>query len=121
MPVTRREFLKQGLTAAATLSLGVLADSDAAAKQKLAAVSKSATRKLRERLKGEVILPDGPKYDAARRIWNPGIDRHPAMIARCAETSDVVSVVNFAANMICQSRCAEAVTTLWVIPCATAG
>jgi len=96
MPFTRREFLKQGLTAAATLSLGVLGDSDAAAKQKLAALSKSATRKLRKRLKGELILPDSLKYDAARRIWNPGIDRHPAMIARCAETSDVVAVVSFA-------------------------
>ena len=32
----------------------------------------------------------------ARTIWNAMIDKHPALIVRCATTSDAVSTVNFA-------------------------
>jgi len=35
-------------------------------------------------------------YDAARRIWNGMIDKHPALIARCADAGDVVRAVTFA-------------------------
>jgi FAD/FMN-containing dehydrogenase len=47
-------------------------------------------------LAGELILPLDPGYDDARAIWNAMIDRRPAMIVRCASTSDVVRAVNFA-------------------------
>lgn len=46
--------------------------------------------------KGEILLPSDGAYDSARRIWNGMIDKHPAIIARCATTSDVVRGVNFA-------------------------
>src|SRR5438874_3587523 len=42
------------------------------------------------------LYPGDPAYDDCRRIWNGMIDRKPAMIARCAATSDVVSAVRFA-------------------------
>ena len=45
---------------------------------------------------GSVLFLSSPGYDDARRIWNGMIDRHPAIIARCAGTADVVSAVNFA-------------------------
>ncbi|HEV2812714.1 MAG TPA: FAD-binding oxidoreductase [Solirubrobacteraceae bacterium] len=51
---------------------------------------------LAERLDGEVIAPTDPAYDDARSIWNGMIDRHPALIARCRGTADVVAAVLFA-------------------------
>jgi FAD/FMN-containing dehydrogenase len=45
---------------------------------------------------GELLLPNSPGYDAARRIWNGAIDRHPACIARCTSVADVVAAVRFA-------------------------
>jgi FAD/FMN-containing dehydrogenase len=46
--------------------------------------------------KGEILLPSDGAYDSARQIWNAMIDKRPAVIARCATTSDVVRGVNFA-------------------------
>jgi FAD/FMN-containing dehydrogenase len=46
--------------------------------------------------KGEILLPSDGAYESARKIWNAMIDKHPAVIARCASTSDVVRGVNFA-------------------------
>jgi hypothetical protein len=54
--------------------------------------------KLRDRLKGGVILAGDPGYDEARRIWNGNIDRRPALIARCTDASDVRHAVGFAAR-----------------------
>ena len=47
-------------------------------------------------LRGRVITPDAPDYDEARAIWNGMIDRRPAVIARCADTADVIRAVRFA-------------------------
>jgi hypothetical protein len=42
-------------------------------------------------------LRDGDAgYHEARTIWNGMIDRHPALIARCAGVADVIHCVNFA-------------------------
>jgi FAD/FMN-containing dehydrogenase len=46
--------------------------------------------------KGEILLPHDGEYESARKIWNAMIDKRPAVIARCATTSDVVRGVNFA-------------------------
>ena len=48
---------------------------------------------LKARFEGEVLLPGGEGYEAARTIWNAMIDKRPALIARCATTSDVVRAV----------------------------
>src|SRR5512146_137173 len=45
--------------------------------------------------RGGLLLPTGDGYDAARRIWNGAIDRHPACIARCSGVADVVAAVRF--------------------------
>ena len=47
-------------------------------------------------LRGEVMRPASPAYDAARRVWNGAIDRRPACIARCTGVADVVAAVRFA-------------------------
>jgi FAD/FMN-containing dehydrogenase len=46
--------------------------------------------------KGEILLQSDGAYENARKIWNAMIDKRPAVIARCATTSDVVRGVNFA-------------------------
>ena len=51
---------------------------------------------LRQQLRGPVLGPDDPDYDATRSIWNGMIDRHPAAIARCLGTADVIAAVRFA-------------------------
>jgi len=51
---------------------------------------------LKGSFKGRIILPGDEAYESARKIWNATIDRHPAIIARCATTSDVVLAVKFA-------------------------
>ncbi len=45
---------------------------------------------------GSVLLPKTPEYDAARKIWNATVDKHPAVIACCASADDVVRAVKFA-------------------------
>ena len=45
---------------------------------------------------GDLLLPDNPGYDEARRVWNGMIDRRPAAIARARTTDDVVAAVRFA-------------------------
>src|SRR5689334_11804470 len=47
-------------------------------------------------LRGEVIRPGDPGYDEARAVYNGMIDKHPAAIARCHDTADVVACVRFA-------------------------
>jgi FAD/FMN-containing dehydrogenase len=51
---------------------------------------------LSQRVRGAVLLPDHPDYDAARTIWNARIDRHPALILRCADRGDVVEALTLA-------------------------
>lgn len=47
-------------------------------------------------LRGDLILPDDPQYETARRVYNAMIDKYPAMIARCANAADVMTAVDFA-------------------------
>lgn len=56
----------------------------------------SDIQELRTQFRGELITPTDPAYDAARKVYNAMIDRHPALIARCADVADVIAAVNFA-------------------------
>ena len=47
-------------------------------------------------VRGELILPGDPAYEAARRVWNGASDRHPALIVRCADVEDVIAAITFA-------------------------
>jgi UDP-N-acetylenolpyruvoylglucosamine reductase len=48
---------------------------------------------LRSAIRGEVITPDDPSYDDARRVFNAMIDRRPAVIVRPIDTEDVRTAV----------------------------
>ena len=56
----------------------------------------SSFRELKSSFRGDLIAPGDPRYDGARAVFNAAIDRHPALIARCADTDDVVRAVKFA-------------------------
>jgi FAD/FMN-containing dehydrogenase len=51
---------------------------------------------LKGSLRGELIQPGDEGYEDARKVYNGMIDRHPALIARCADVADVIAAVNFA-------------------------
>jgi FAD/FMN-containing dehydrogenase len=59
-------------------------------------IERAAVSDLGASLRGTLLTPGQDGYDVARRIWNGMIDKHPALIARCADTADVVRVVTFA-------------------------
>ena len=49
-------------------------------------------------LRGNLIQPADPEYDAARKVYNGMIDKHPRLIARPVDVADVIQCVNFARN-----------------------
>lgn len=59
-------------------------------------ISGTALDDLRKNFAGTVILPDDAGYDESLRIFNAMIDKHPAVIAQCSETEDVLQAIRFA-------------------------
>ena len=51
---------------------------------------------LKGRVRGPLLTPGDPAYDAARSVWNGMIDRRPAVIARCLGVADVIACVEVA-------------------------
>jgi FAD/FMN-containing dehydrogenase len=52
--------------------------------------------RLRRTIRGDLILPDDPGYERARKVWNGMVDKRPAAVIYCAGSDDVVAAVNFA-------------------------
>ena len=55
-----------------------------------------ALRGLRERFRGQIVLPGDHAYERARAVWNATADARPAAVARCAGVEDVVAAVRVA-------------------------
>ena len=51
---------------------------------------------LKDKVKGQIVLPDDPNYNEVRKIWNAMIDRRPAVIVQCAEADDVPHAISYA-------------------------
>jgi FAD/FMN-containing dehydrogenase len=51
---------------------------------------------LRAAISGRVIAPDDTDYDTARIVMMGGIDLHPAVIVRVADSADVATVIGLA-------------------------
>lgn len=90
----RRAFLGRGLAAGAGFALS----SVRGRAEGRGRVDPATVQGLSARLEGQLILPDHQAYDAARKYfyWNPTLDRHPALIARCQGPEDVARCVEFA-------------------------
>ena len=52
---------------------------------------------LRRADRGDLLRPNDPQYEPARRIWNSMVARRPALIARCADVADIQAAVRTAA------------------------
>jgi hypothetical protein len=76
---------------------------------------------LKSRFRGEIVDSSDPGYDEARAVWNATVDKRPGVIARCADTEDVVASVAFARGRVWRSRSAEGARASPAIPPPTAG
>jgi hypothetical protein len=47
-------------------------------------------------LTGDVVHPDHPEWDLARRAWNLAVDQRPALVALPADAGDVLAVMDYA-------------------------
>ena len=59
-------------------------------------IERAVVRELEASLRGQLLLPTSDGYDEARTGWNAMIDKHPALIVRCRDVSDVTNAVNLA-------------------------
>jgi len=62
----------------------------------LSQVLDSPLQAFRSSLRGQVITAQDADYDVARSVWNGEINRRPAVIARCADATDVAAAIVFA-------------------------
>jgi FAD/FMN-containing dehydrogenase len=62
----------------------------------MVAIEDKVVEEFRSQIRGGVLLPRDPGFDAARTIWNAMIDRKPGLIVRCAGVADVMRSVAFA-------------------------
>ena len=62
-------------------------------------------RILQAGLSGELFQPGDSGYDSARQLWNGAVDKHPALIIRCATAQDVVRRLILVAGTVCLCRC----------------
>ena len=60
-----------------------------------AALGESIVERFGLGLRGELLRPDDADYQEARKLWNGLIDKHPALIARCAGVGDDRHVAPF--------------------------
>jgi FAD/FMN-containing dehydrogenase len=60
------------------------------------ALAESTVQEFAQALRGTLIRRGDAEYESARHVYNAMIDRHPLLIARCANVADVITSVNFA-------------------------
>ena len=59
-------------------------------------LSRSDLQDLGASLRGQLLLPQDPGYDQARKFWDAAFDAHPALIVRPASADEVIRTVQFA-------------------------
>lgn len=108
--MNRRHFFHSSVAAAVALALpyGRVFAVDQAATQaaggipavtlggKATVLGQAAIKDLKARLRGPLLLSGDEGYDAARRVLNESINKHPALIVQPTGVADVQSAINFA-------------------------
>ncbi len=86
------------MLAEVTRSIGAVTDSLQAVtgNGKQVSIPRSALKELADSLRGPLLLPGQEGYELARRVLNPGIDKHPALVVQPTGAADVMQAVDFA-------------------------
>ena len=63
-------------------------------------LDEAAIKEFAAKVRGKVILPEDPEYNNERKVYNGMIDKHPGLIVKCVDVSDVIYSVNFERKMI---------------------
>jgi FAD/FMN-containing dehydrogenase len=61
-------------------------------------LEQAAVQEFAHSLRGNLLLPGNDAYETARRVLNPGIDKHPALVVQPNGATDVRRAVEFAAE-----------------------
>ena len=100
--ITRRQFVQQTAFAAAGL-YGCPNEAFAGApwtfearEQRATQLDAAAIRKLASGITGHIITPEASDYESSRLVFNRAFDLRPALIVRCATSSDVARALDFA-------------------------
>jgi FAD binding domain-containing protein len=99
---SRRQFLRQTSLGAAALYgrhssvLAAVARVFEDRAQDVTRIDATSIRKLPSAITGHVIIPEMPDYELSRIVFNRAFDQHPAVIVRCASSSDVARALDFA-------------------------
>ena len=93
---TRRDFIQQ--TAVLTGGLGCAAVGSWTGAANRPEISPDALTRLREKLKGRLVLASDTVYESARRVfyWNPKTEQKPLAVVQCGHEEDAVRAVEFA-------------------------
>ena len=62
-------------------------------------INPQAVQEFTKAFGGQVLLQGDQGYEEARKVHNGLIDKHPAVIARCRNTADIVEAVKFALSL----------------------
>ena len=103
----RRQFFQSALGAAIAASLPVARAAEVLSKSSPDVIAvtgrgaqttlkRNAVQELSDSLRGRLLLPDNPAYEKARRVINPAIDKHPALIVQPSGVADIRNAVDFA-------------------------
>ncbi|MFV8819936.1 FAD-binding oxidoreductase [Haliea sp. E17] len=101
----RRKFCQAALGAGLLVTPTLAWVSAARAQTAIAAVTldgaptqleAAAVRDLAAALQGELLMAGDADYDVARKLWNGMHDKHPALIARVADSADISKAITFA-------------------------
>ena len=93
---TRRDFIKQ--SAITTVLLPFLFSCGQSSKSVSSILNRDALSKFKKNFGGQIILPNDARYELKRQAGylNPGLDKHPALIAICKDEQDVLKSLEFA-------------------------
>jgi FAD/FMN-containing dehydrogenase len=119
--MNRRRFLRGSLAAAvgaqlpmsaysAILSPSLKVDTDldvVTGDGNTVTLKRAALQEFGDSLRGNLILPGHPAYEDARRLRNPSLDKHPALIVQPRGVTDVRNAVDFArsSNVLLAVKC----------------